>query len=166
MFKKIGFCLCLVLLLSAVPAFAADDDTVTVMWNDEKVVFPDQQPIIENDYVLVPVRPVVEKKADYIINVITDQPALHFTIQHDDNPNGYISALFNLGSPNDYVYSDGKTVFKDGKTIPGKSMMRPLPTPMKIVNGRTLVPVRTIGELFGEVTWDAATRTVQITESK
>lgn len=40
-----------------------------------------------------------------------------------------------------------------------------LDVPAKIVNGRTMVPVRAVGEAFGaDVRWDGATRTVYVTQ--
>lgn len=53
---------------------------------------------------------------------------------------------------------DSVVMVKNGEAVT-------LDVPAKIVNGRTMVPVRAVGEAFGaDVRWDGATRTVYVTQ--
>lgn len=53
---------------------------------------------------------------------------------------------------------DSAVMYKNGEAVT-------LDVPAKIVNGRTMVPVRAVGEAFGaDVRWDDATRTVYVTQ--
>lgn len=115
---------------------ASDNIKVTV--NGEYVTF-DQSPIIENDRTLVPFRAIFEKlgaKVDWDGNTRT------------------VTAV-----------KDGTTItLKIGeKAINVGGKRRELDTAPKIVNDRTLVPVRAISEALGcTVDWNGGTKTVII----
>ncbi len=125
--------------MSGAAVFAADE--ITVMVDGEKVNF-DQKPIIENGRTLVPVRAIFEK--------------LGAEVSYDDK--------------NKEVYAELGTRFVS--LVIGSNEMKTndstmhLDVPAKIMNGRTLVPIRAISEGFGaKVSWDDATKTVYV-ESK
>jgi beta-lactamase superfamily II metal-dependent hydrolase len=62
------------------------------------------------------------------------------------------------------VKDDTKVVLKIGSTKPTiNGKVKPLDVPAKIVNGRTLAPLRFVGEAFGgAVAWDGTTQTITI----
>lgn len=123
---------------------------ITAMADDIKInvngeyIETDTSPVIENDRVLVPVRAIseslncdvawdVEKRAVSVFNV--EELAL--------------------------LWIDKDTAFKtDGAKLTGYCKMD---TPPKIINDRTMVPIRAISELLGaDVDWDNEERTVLI----
>lgn len=114
------------------------NDNIKVTVNGEYVTF-DQSPIIENDRTLVPFRAIFEKlgaKVDW------------------DNDTRTVTAV-----------KDGTTItLKIGeKAININGENKELDAASKIVNDRTLVPVRAISEALGcKVEWDGDTKTVII----
>lgn len=120
----------------AAPAEAAD---ITVEINGEVIVF-DQQPIIYNDRVMVPMRALAE--------------SLGAEVGWDDVNNCMWSERGNdvlvLAIDDPVMLVNGEAVLLDA-------------LPM-IVNGRTLAPVRAISEGYdANVEWDQKTRTVSVT---
>lgn len=133
--KKIiaAFCALWLICFSA----AAEED-IAVFVNGDRVEF-DQPPIIVNDRTLVPMRAIFEK--------------LNLTVQWFEDErritafDGEIKITMFIDSP--YIYLDDEEFKTDVAPI--------------IVNDRTLVPLRVIGEsLNGDVKWDGESRTVTI----
>lgn len=129
-------------------AFAADDITVKLDGNDIKF---DVAPIIENDRTLVPLRAIFE--------------ALGAQVEWDDVTKTVVSAkgdrscVLQIGNANMFVSTtvDNKT---DTET-------KTLDVPAKIVEDRTLIPLRAVSEAYNcTVDWDGATRTVTIASPK
>lgn len=132
--------LVLVMLFSLilVPSALAADVAVTV--DGQQVVFPDQQPVVdENNRVLVPIRYVMEKmNVEVVWEPLTNQAILS---------NGSTIAVFTIGSSSYSV---------DG-------MMSSMDTAPIALNNRTLFPVRYAVEAFqGTVEWEASTSTVVV----
>lgn len=127
----------LVLIIGSLPISAAGGE-VSVTVNGKDVVF-DQPPIIESGRTLVPMRAIFE--------------ALGYEVVWD---NGMI----------DVYNSDGDnvmTLWVDNKYMWTEKADVTLDVAPKIVNSRTLVPVRAISESIGaNVVWDNSTRTVII----
>ncbi|MBQ7573580.1 MAG: copper amine oxidase N-terminal domain-containing protein [Clostridia bacterium] len=124
------------------------EDPIKVLVNGAQLSF-EQEPVIVNDRVLVPMRAIFE--------------ALGATV---------------TWVPANRHHGDGATADKGNKSIVleidstymsisenGKATEITLDTPSILYNGYTLVPVRAVSEAFdANVTWDGETRTVSISE--
>ncbi len=134
--KIICLLLCLVTVFSFATCFAADD--VKVIVNGKEVVF-DQKPIIDNNRTLVPLRAIFE--------------ALGASVGWDNDTNSVIATKDDTVI---FMQIGHNKLFKNNEAIE-------LDVPPKLVNDRTLVPVRAIAESFNlKVSWDEATQTVTI----
>lgn len=120
-------------LLAALMVFGAAESAfaVSVILNSSYLKFPDQEPVIENGVTLIPIRAVSE--------------ALGLTVTWDDNTD-----MVRLENGSFYAeLAIGNTV---ANTSSGK---KTLPAPPKIINGRTMVPLRFIAEAMGlTVLWN------------
>lgn len=133
------------LLLAGVLAFALGtqanvlaEDGISVEVNGEKVVF-DQPPVIENGRTLVPFRAVLEKMGAEV---------------DWDNDTQTVSCKLGEREVSLVINSDKMTV-PEGEIT--------LDVPAKIINSRTMVPVRAVSEGLGaQVDWDNDTRTVVV----
>ena len=113
---------------------------VTVSYNSELVGF-DQKPIIENGRTLVPLRAIFEKIG---ATVEWNGDTQTVTAIKDD-----VSISLTI---------DNTTAYKNGQTIT-------LDVPAKIINGRTLVPVRFVADCFGvDVQWNGDIQRVILTK--
>ena len=137
--KFISILLSLTVLLSVASFHAMAAEEISVYVNGEKVVF-DQQPVIQNSRTLVPMRAIVEKmqaEVEWAENTRT----VHCT--RDDT-----RVDLKIGS--------------DVVTV--NYQISRLDITPKIIGGRTMIPLRFIGEAFGaDVQWDGATRSAYIT---
>lgn len=134
--KIICLLLCLVTVFSFATCFAEDD--VKVIVNGKEVVF-DQKPIIDNNRTLVPLRAIFE--------------ALGASVGWDNDTNSVIATKDDTVI---FMQIGHNKLFKNNEAIE-------LDVPPKLVNDRTLVPVRAIAESFNlNVSWDDATQTVTI----
>ena len=138
--KKIIYLLISLLMLTITSVHAED---IKIVVNGKEIV-SDVAPIIENSRTLVPVRTISE--------------ALMCDVAWD-NENKAVSVFD--GAYMYFLWIDKDAAFKiDGSAICGSYLMDVSP---KILNDRTLVPIRCISELFGaDVNWDDKTRTVNI----
>lgn len=103
---------------------------IQVNYNGKNIAF-DQQPIIENGRTLVPLRAIFETLG---ANVQYDDASKCIIATKND-----ITSVLKIGS--DLMYVNGKEIRLD--------------VPIKLVNNRTLVPVRSIAETFGcNVIWN------------
>ena len=119
----------------------AADAGITVKVDGEEVVFPDQKPILENDRTLVPLRAIFEALG---AEVGWDDATQTVTATKGD-----ITISLQIGSTDLFVNGEVKVI----------------DVPAKLLNSRTLAPVRAISEAFGcTVDWEDATQTVTITE--
>lgn len=111
----------------------------TVSYNGKKIEF-DQIPVIEGGRTLVPLRAIFEK--------------IGATIEWDDKTKT-VTAI--KGDTKIKLTINNKTATKNGETVT-------LDVPAKIINGRTLVPVRFVADCFGvDVKWDETSRRVSLT---
>ena len=137
--KFVSALLSAALLAAPVIPAMAEESTISVIVDNEKVEF-DQAPVIEEGRTLVPLRAVFEK-AGAAVN--WDQETQTATIQRGN----YVVQV----TLNDNV------LYKNGEAIT-------LDVPAKIVDDRTLVPLRAISEAYDcTVDWDGESRTVTIT---
>lgn len=98
---------------------------VEVLLNGQRVNFPDQQPIIIDGRTLVPVRAIAE-----LLNCKVDW----------DNANRL--AVITKGGSQVLIHPDYNIYVMDGTVYP-------LDVPAKIINSRTMVPLRFLAEAFG-----------------
>ena len=138
--RFISFILILSVIFSAIgvlPVVAAEKD-ITVYLNGSQIIF-DTPPIIESGRTLVPVRAIFE--------------AMGMTVNWDANT----YAVTAEGSGN-YI---SMAIDNINANVNGQAYT--LDVPPRIVNGRTLVPVRFIAEsLNKEVLWDGENRVINI----
>ena len=136
---KILIVVMLVSVFSCVTAMAAD---ITVYVDGSQVYF-DQAPIIENSRTLVPLRAIFEK-----LGATVDWNNTTRTVTATK---GDTTIKLTIGE---------EVLYKNGQVIK-------IDCPAKIVNSRTLVPVRAVAESFGcEVTWNNANYQVIISTKK
>lgn len=119
-------------------AQTGDEHTIRVTVDGSCLSF-DVNPIIENNRVLVPLRTIFEA-LDCMVNYSEEDGVKTVVAQR-----GETNLSFQIGS--DVLWMNGDSIKLD--------------TPAKIVNGRTLVPIRAISEGLGEqVKWMEDTQTV------
>jgi hypothetical protein len=139
--KYLLFSFCLIILLSFSPiALAASQIGVVV---NGKTLSLDSAPVIENGRTLVPLRGIFE--------------SLHSTPIWDG---GTKTVTATRGDVTIKLQIGMKNATKNGQTIS-------LEVPPKIINNRTYVPLRFIGESFGsQVTWNSESKTIHIVDTK
>lgn len=121
------------------PSVSFAEEEIKVFVNGSAVEF-DQPPIIYNDRTLVPMRAIFEELRLTVQWFEEEQRVTAF--------DGEVNITMLIGKP--YIYLDDEEFEID--------------TAPMIVNDRTLVPLRAIGEsLNGDVEWDGELRTVTIT---
>lgn len=131
----VGFALCLSY------GGAAHAQSVSVLVNGQPLVL-DQAPVIQGGHVLVPLRGIFERLGATVVFNAADR-----------------SIRATQGST-----SIGLTIGSSSASVNGRAVT--LETPATEVGGRTLVPLRFVSEALGaNVTWNAATRTVDIASS-
>lgn len=137
--KRLAVLLCLAMIMAmfAVPAFAAEP-AATIIIDGQTVSF-DVPPANENGRLLVPLRAIFEK--------------MGATVSWD--------AATSTASA---VKGDKTVVIKIGSTEPTiNGTVTKLDVAAKIVDGRTLAPMRFVCEAFGgTVSWDGATKTATV----
>lgn len=130
------------LSLAAVSSAAVmADDAIKVLVNNQEVQFQDAAPFIENDRTLVPMRAIFE--------------ALGADVMWDGNTKSIISY--------DPASDISVTMQIDSDTMFVGETAVTLDVPAKIVNDRTVVPLRAVSEgMKAAVNWDGATRTITV----
>ena len=125
------------------PVASLAADSIKVVVNGKNVAFPDVQPFTDaNGRTFVPVRFISEELG---CDVKWDSETQTVTIER-----GLINAQLTIGQ----------------EIITVLGYKKEMDTAAQVLDGRTLVPVRFAAGAFGcEVAWDAATRTVAITDS-
>lgn len=115
-------------------------EEVKVSINGEILTQYSMFPIILNDRALVPARDVFEKMG---CQVEWNDPKRQVTVKNDDN-----TVL---------IYIDKTTATRNGKEFK-------MDVPAKIVNDRTMIPLRAVSEAVGcQVSWNDKTRIASIT---
>ncbi len=126
--KKVALVCALVML---VMSFSQSVGAINVIMNSSYVSFPDQEPVVENGVTLVPLRAIAEMLG---LEVSWDDPTDTVVLKKD---NFYIELVI------------GSTT---AKTSSGTKKLDVAP---KIINGRTMVPLRFIAEELGlTVSWN------------
>lgn len=139
--KKV-ICLSLLMLMILSTASIAKEEPIKIYVN-KGIVPSDQAPIIKNSRVLVPLRVIAENLG---AQVSYDSGEKRVNINKDE-----ISMTLVIGDDTIW-YSDKE---KSGPVA--------IDVPAFIKNGRTMVPLRTVAELFDmEVKWDGKKRAVYI----
>ena len=115
-------------------------DRIDIYYNDNNLLF-DVEPVIENGRTLVPLRAVFETMGCAVYYSIDDGKQIVSAQRVNDN------LLLTIGE--NKMYFNGKEIYLD--------------VPAKIIDGRTLVPLRAIFEAFEcEVNWYGDTKTIRI----
>ncbi|WP_236838910.1 stalk domain-containing protein [Caldalkalibacillus salinus] len=131
--------ICIFIPFTDTEVSAAEQTSVKV--DGQAVVFPDTQPTVSQGRTLVPLRPIVE--------------AMGADVQWDsDNRVAHIAmeGQAELSVPVDYQYVQLDTQ--------GESAAIKIDVPAQVLHGRTMVPLRVIGESLGyRVNWDSQTST-------
>ena len=118
--------------------------SVNVTINNNKISFANQEPIIVNGRVLVPLRGIFDRLG-YQILWDNDKKEVSLYKSAADGTYNYI----NITIGNDYYTKDGQNFGLD--------------VPAQIINGSTMIPLRAIANATGyEVEWDSSTSTVTI----
>ena len=113
---------------------------VIVKINGSTVTFADQKPVIEGGRTLVPVRAAMEKAGA--------------TVSWDGATS---TSIIKKGGTTVKLTIGSSTMYVNGRAVT-------LDVPAKIINNRTLIPLRAVAEaLNGKVSWDASTSTANIT---
>ncbi|WP_205683817.1 stalk domain-containing protein [Brevibacillus migulae] len=134
----LGLCLTATTFLHSSVATAAG---ITVTYNNQPIVFPDQKPVIQNSRTLVPIRPIAEK--------------LGFTVGW--NAKSQTVTISKAGNQVELTIAQ-KTAKRNQQPIT-------LDVPAKILNQRTVVPLRFIAEALSyEVNWLASAQKITITD--
>ncbi|MBQ2696368.1 MAG: copper amine oxidase N-terminal domain-containing protein [Clostridia bacterium] len=152
--KFISICLCCFLLLTTIGVFAVEDDEmfvitqkpITVTYNGDSVLFPDAQPIIQNGKTLVPARAIMERAK---LAVDFDAETRTVTAAKDD-------------------FSISMTIDNNIATVTAGEVSRniTLEEPARIIDDRTYVPIRFIGESMKvKVNWNANYREVVLIDT-
>ena len=127
-------------ILAMAQSSSVNPSAITVILNGTPIQF-DQPPIIENGRTLVPLRAIFEA-----LGAEVDWNSSTQTVTANKEE---VTITLKIGS--DILVKNCDEIKLD--------------VPAKIINNRTLVPVRVIAESFGaEVDWEQSTRTVTITE--
>lgn len=128
--------LLLIAILALVPLSVSAESDVKVLLDGVEIQF-DQQPVIMNNRTMVPVRAIYE--------------ALGATVEWDNDTR--------TASGTKCGVRVSFTI--DEAYVKINFLSKEIDAPAKIVNGRTLVPVRALAEGFGvKVDWDGDTKTV------
>ncbi|MFS1512652.1 stalk domain-containing protein [Chengkuizengella sp. SCS-71B] len=148
MIKKFKFVLIILLSSLIMPSSSLAVTNISVIVDGEKVNFPDSEPIIDGNRVLIPLRGVFEKigaKVDW------------------DNNSATITSTLHRGNEQKVVIMkiDSKFVHQMDQNSGSKSKISKIDTTAKLIGSRTLIPLRAAGEAFGyEVSWDEKRSTV------
>lgn len=133
----------LILLLIALPLITGFVSSIDVYIETKRVEFPDQQPVIVNNRILIPVRFVAEELG---AEVFWNNEKREVLILFEDRE---ISLI--VGE---------NTARVDGDLVK-------LNTPVEIHGGRTMVPLRFItNALEKSIRWDDLTRVVHISNKR
>ena len=129
--------------IASIPVYVeADTGDISIVIDDEQVIFADQTPVIDDGSTLVPVRDVFEAAGFYV----------------DWNPANQTVTM--LGEKGLITIVVGESRFFSNFAY------RELDVPAQIINGRTMLPIRALLESVGfEVDWDAATSTISATST-
>ena len=139
---KKALCLCLIMLIILSTASLAKEEPIKIFVN-KGIIPSDQAPIIKNSRVLVPLRVIAEQLG---ADVSYDSGERRVSISLDE-----ISITLVIGE-SEIWYSDKE---KAGPVA--------IDVPAMIKNGRTMVPLRAVAELFDmNVEWDERKRAVYL----
>lgn len=143
--KKFAYTLAAMMIFSIFTVDSYAENSIKVVVNGENVDFTgEQEPVIQDGRTLVPFRTVFEKMgAD--VKWFEDIKLCEATY-------GQVTVGIEIGSTK-VTTGDGSSVTSD--------------VPARIINGRTMVPLRVLSESIGaDVNWDNDTKTVTVNTPK
>lgn len=155
--------------------YASSDIKMVV---DGKNVVFDEPPAMYNERVYVPIRALLEnvdnymkwdesvgEKSDYEKKVVMTWDETYKTVNYMNSyKNNFVHfVVINPATGNVHTELDLLKGGTESYTFKGSTTLQPTP---KIINGRTLLPVRAVAESYGyDVDWDGDTRTVYVNSS-
>lgn len=131
----------LIIVYLMVPTFQEvyANETIKIIVNGEELIL-DAEPLLVNDTILVPIRPIFESLGMRLIW---------------ENERGVVTTTTAIGEVKIRIGSD--------IAVLGDGTVNLMPTYPRIVNGRTMVPIRFVAETMkADVNWSEGTRTVSI----
>lgn len=144
-------CLTAAAAMAASYSAAFAENNVKVIVDNSEINYEDQQPIIENDRTLIPVRGAFEAMGG---TVEWDGDTQTVTVRNNTNTK---IAKLTIGSDVMQVFNYKTLLDVDKEEIK-------LDVPAKLINDRTMLPLRAVGEAMGaSVAWDEDTYTASIT---
>ncbi len=144
--KKIISAFIILITLLSVVCYADTSDKITVLLDEAELSF-DVEPIMENNRVLVPFRGILEALGCSVKYTVSGEQEIITAHKGSD------SIVLTIGEPK--MYASTREVPLDEIT---------LDVGARIINGRTLVPLRAVSSAFGaDVDWINETKTVVIT---
>lgn len=153
--KLLSILLTLAMLIPSV--VFAENDEIKVFLDGKQIEF-DVQPIIENDSVLVPMRAIFEAMNKKVTWVGITESAW----AEDERTLVYFWA----DGESKYISKSDIVVNNEGRHLENARDIE-INTPARIVDGRTLVPLRAVSEAFDcDVQWNGDTKTVTITSAE
>ncbi|MGN0149453.1 MAG: serpin family protein [Clostridia bacterium] len=156
--KLLSIILSAVMLLVSVPAIADADSEIKVFADGKQLEF-DVQPIIENDRTLVPMRAIFEALG---AEVSWDEEKQLIIAVKKTSENTQTNIEITIGES---VMK--KSTMKSTDISDTEDTVVALDVPARIVNDRTLIPLRAVSEAFDcDVQWDGEARTVTVTSAK
>ncbi|WP_455258103.1 copper amine oxidase N-terminal domain-containing protein [Peptoniphilus asaccharolyticus] len=151
----ISLSLMLILLLLPLSTHAQEDIKISI---NENFISSDVSPVIENGRTLVPIR-IIAENFGYDVKWYEETKMIHI---------GYFKPVNNAELKDDRIFNTfhmtlDNPVIDVNNAKTGTFDKVTLDVSPKIINGRTMVPIRFIAENMGlSVEWDASTQTVII----
>lgn len=156
--KLLSIILSVVMLLVSVTAIADADSEIKVFADGKQLEF-DVQPIIENDRTLVPMRAIFEALG---AEVSWNEEKQLIVAVKKTSENTQTNIEITIGES---VMK--KSAMKSADISDTEDTVVALDAPARIVNDRTLIPLRAVSEAFDcDVQWDGEARTVTVTSVK
>lgn len=155
--KILSLAIVLAMLLSFVPGTSQAEEPIKI-WINGNYVESDSAPVIENNRTLVPVRIITENLGFEVSWDPDTKTVLVYKIKDGKMDEDSKQLALTIGDTRVGILNSKEAIAKD-------KLFVELDAPAKIINNRTMVPVRFIAEEFGQkVDWDGASRTVVIGE--
>ena len=161
--KKVSIIILVIMIFGVVSGFVGPaEKDIKVIINGERVIFEDQQPVLDNSRVLVPIRKITEE-----LGFKVEWNSREEKIKLIRNKDGLITDInLQLGSTKVWIKTHNEKT-KDIYVPITTYKNIELDVPAKAVNGTTLVPIRAISEMIGlNVDWKSTQNTVIINEEK
>ncbi|MCM3718336.1 stalk domain-containing protein [Fictibacillus phosphorivorans] len=148
--KFIGSLLAATFLFLGFHSTEAAAKSFNVKVGNERVVFPDAQPIMKNNRLLVPIRPVFE--------------SMNADVKWNPDTNAVTSQLSKYGTTAKLALNT-QSPFSE-KQYSSKYYIQQSDVKPSVISNRTYIPLRLVGEAYGyNVVWNSSTNTATYKET-